>query len=513
MSDIKTETNPKVTDYAGNNWRLNQVYQFRNWYVHKNIKLVRDIALNIDIPESFTRPAIIGFEKQMNCIDGITIFKSIPIMGHTSRISNPVMYYQGSYYQLEVSDEKMLNEHNVKEHIIDGIFYFKEDMKHYKKPHKRKPYNTFSNTYTSCELGFSHTQVHYGFILEEYQNAYNKTKSITHLLTNGLNYSFGVEIEFAKGFIPEHIQFKINAFCERDGSLNPHLKTHPDATGPNDNPGGGEIVTNKLCGDQDIKHLQYICYELSKRCKVDKYCGVHAHIGNIPTDKAFIIRLYKLGMLIQDELFATLPASRAQNDYCKKLPDLGFYDYAIESKEDYEIINSLNYEKIFIKFTNNEVKPSREWNSRNNHPKGSKAGYNHNNLRYCWLNLLPLIFNTRTSKFVKSTKKKNKIESKTAEFRCLNGTLNFWKIYYYLLLYFAIIHYATNKDISLKVPVTLNEILSYTYGRKSINIIQFFNERKVLFKGDVNKQVERTEYTKEKVVNPVNTTLKQLIKF
>lgn len=107
-----------------------------------------------------------------------------------------------------------------------------------------------------------------------YKNHFSNVKDIKTLLrigsmspsyvvTEGIKYSFGVEIEVSRGFVPTWKAAKnYNMLCIRDGSVNPGEEN-----------GGAEYVTGVLRGDTGVNHLQSICLELSKRCMVNKSAG------------------------------------------------------------------------------------------------------------------------------------------------------------------------------------------------------------------------------------------------
>jgi len=81
--------------------------------------------------------------------------------------------------------------------------------------------------------------------------------------------------------------------------------------------------------------------------------------------------------------------------------------------------------KTIFKWLSGGQEPTRTFNRKNNHPKGNKCGYDHNSARYHWLNLVPTNFNTRGN------------GSYTLEFRAFGETVDYYKIYYWLLFCFA----------------------------------------------------------------------------
>lgn len=211
-------------------------------------------------------------------------------------------------------------------------------------------------------------------------------KSQTYLITEGLKYTFGVELEVNRGNILMQTAARgLNISCVRDGSIN-------------GGDGGPEYVTGVLTGDNGITHLQKICNELSSRTTVDKSCGVHLHLGNIDFTKKFLVNSYILAYYLQKEIFQTLPRSRRKNEYCKELPNLKFRLSIGNTIED-QIALEEDYNALFKYISADKLEhPTFEYNKSRQHPAGAKCGYNHNTPRYCWLNYVPAMFDTRGNK-------------------------------------------------------------------------------------------------------------------
>lgn len=294
--------------------------------------------------------------------------------------------------------------------------------------------------------------------------------SQTHLITEGLKYTFGVEIEVNRGNIPIWMAAqKFNMSCIRDGSINGGA-------------GGPEYVTGVLVGDSGIKHLQEICLALSKRTTVDASCGIHLHLGAIKFDSKFIINSYRLAMLLQDEIFTTLPKSRRSNTFCRKLKPFnlrpaigGSIESDIAIEEDYnQLFKYIAYEKA--------VNPNFDYNKKTQHPMGAKCGYNHDTPRYCWLNFVPAMFDTRGN------------GSYSIEIRCHGATTNFVKIKNWLLFFMAFMAFVEKYPDLIQTGITMRDVIDRIMPRKSKHLNMYFNERKELFQNDKN---EVTEYKSE----------------
>lgn len=86
-------------------------------------------------------------------------------------------------------------------------------------------------------------------------------KTQSYLITEGIKYTFGIEMEVSRGNIPKWQAGRgLNISCVRDGSID-------------GGSAGCEFVTGVLVGDNGFKHLQEICNVLSSRTLVNKTCG------------------------------------------------------------------------------------------------------------------------------------------------------------------------------------------------------------------------------------------------
>lgn len=311
---------------------------------------------------------------------------------------------------------------------------------------------------------------------DQYKNIASKMPSLkgkigdvsqTHLITEGLKYTFGVELEVNRGNIPFWMAArKYNISCIRDGSLN-------------SGEGGAEYVTGILVGDNGLKHLQEICQLLSHRCTVDRSCGMHIHLGGINFSNEFIVNSYKLALLLEDEIFSTLPKSRRENAYCKRLKKFKFNEISslslIESEialqEDYNMIfKYISYEKI-----NN---PTFEYNKGTQHPMGPKCGYNHDTPRYCWLNFVPAMFDTRGNK------------SYSLEVRNHQGTTSFIKARNWLLFFMGFMAFVERHPQEIKDGITMKNVIDRIFPKKSKSLNMYFDKRKDLFRIDENESGE-----------------------
>ena len=304
--------------------------------------------------------------------------------------------------------------------------------------------------------------------------------SPSYTITEGLKYTFGIELECSRGYVPTWLAFqKYNMLCVRDGSV----------SGGADN-GGPEYVTGIMTGDTGFAHLQEICLEISKRCKVNTSCGVHVHLGNINFDKCFLINSYRLALFLEKEMFSTLPYSRRKNRYCRQLKPFSF-NKAIQGNDLIRIEE--DYNKLFKYVSVEKVSnPNFEYNKSKQHPLGAKCGYDHSTPRYCWLNYVPAMFNTRNN------------NSFSLELRNHSGTTNFTKVKNWTLFFMAFCAFAEQYPNEIEPGITISQILERIFPKKAKSLILYFNTRKEKFSGeseDADLTTEDKKSMKELITN------------
>ena len=271
--------------------------------------------------------------------------------------------------------------------------------------------------------------------------------------TYGMKYTFGVEIETCDGYL--EFDGGLNLACVEDGSIE-----------------GKEYVTGVLKGDQGIRMLKKICHAIASNCYVDKTCGVHVHIGGAHFNRRFSILSIMLGTLMQDELYETLPKSRRSNTYCKVIPDK-FKELRTVNKRLYpfthrhmlRLLADYVYNKR-VDFDKNNCKKSR-------HPNGHYA-----NTRYYWLNLNNCNYRAR---------------GETVEFRQHSASMEFNKIYNWLLFCMCYVNYIENHSRKIidaynaridnpDTTVSMYDVLLCGVGQhKAAVLMEYFNSRKDKF--------------------------------
>lgn len=360
------------------------------------------------------------------------------------------------------------------------IYFDKEELELMDKP---KPYRKFDNTFNKINFKdvidkkLLSDETNSSEVLEIKKNILKRNiemgvESLTFKELEGLRYTFGIELESSEGRFEEEEVSHLNVKAVHDGSLR-------EADGSN--PIGGEYVTGILVGDAGLSQLHEICRVLQTKCKLDKRCGTHVHIGGLNWSKEEVVYSWILAELLEKEIFDTLPKSRRDNSYCRVLNKIvgkqGILSLSTaKSIQEYNIEIDAIYDRIFTEVSglHPSEKPSKGINKNTDHPKGPKCGFDKKAQRYCWLNYVTLLFNTKKC-----------ANSWTLEFRNMSGTLNYTKIKNWLKLCMAFCSFVENHKAlikkSLVVPITLETIIKAVYPVTGERLNSYVNERKQLF--------------------------------
>lgn len=277
-----------------------------------------------------------------------------------------------------------------------------------------------------------------------------KSYDIAKLL-NGL--TFGIEFETSLGRIREPDLYKHGVIPLRDGSVSGFEYT----TIPYGYSNVNLNETSNQALAKDLTNLKELCSELTKRCEINSNCSMHIHIGGLRKDKLYLLAVYMLCYMIQNEIFEMFPKFKedsprylgTQKNYCNKLHHLDLFDNCIFDKssvlkENY--CNNINeyFNKVF-KFLSDGEDIGSKFNRKSLiHPIDQK--WNRHS-RYYWVNLLNSVFSN----------------SRTIEFRLHTATLNFTKTLNWILICSAIVKFAnshTKEIISGQISkISLNEII------------------------------------------------------
>jgi hypothetical protein len=235
-------------------------------------------------------------------------------------------------------------------------------------------------------------------------------------LTGGLGYGFGVEVETSAGVIPKDIAYSMGFAAVGDRSI-----------------GSAEYVTPVLQGNKGINYIKKLAEICAAHTFVDDRCAIHVHVGSPPVvgasnwtlkfDRRFAMASIKLGCLIEEDLYKMLPKSRnPYNRHCHSIMR-------------YRNINEDNWKHYLAAFV---FGPEENWGDRlnfNNYMYGTGSFTKESRLatwcggRYKWLNLVRAY---------------SQCSSRTIEFRIFSPSVNYDKIYNYILISLAFTYVADN---------------------------------------------------------------------
>lgn len=424
-------------EYRNNCKYIKEQYYLKNTEcveVEKKLYLLNDEKIAFD---HSTQKYVI--RKNTNLVQGIVEVEPEVKIGWFSKqniyygLIRKQVYYQREHYNC--SDYRMLENNPLFFKSSHGRFYetsslTPEDKKELLKitnnddfNHLRQGYNIEDNGYEYLMRKLAH---------QEFPIEYDKgVRKFAKFLEN---YSFGCEFETNKGYIPTYKLNQTGLVPCRDGSVE-----------------GAEYVTIPLRGAKGLQTIKNVCKELTNSTSVNINCSYHVHIGNLRTDRAYLISLYRLFFMIQDELFTmfpyykTKPEGIKQKNYCQKLKRLSIYCLKDKSEKGYKNYINTVYEKLFTLLSEGNT-PCKEINKKQGvHPVQNK--WDRKNSRYFALNLANMLFSNR----------------RTAEFRISPPTTNYIKATNLLFIYVAIVKYADvnlNKILISDTKISLKEVLN-----------------------------------------------------
>lgn len=317
---------------------------------------------------------------------------------------------------------------------------------------------------------------------------YMQNKPTIYNAMLGKKYTYGIEIETSSGLLPERFDDELFYNSVHDGSLR-------------DEEGqvyGGEYVTDVLYSDLGLLQIKKLCNELSKRCQINHRCGVHTHIGGVTFNKENIVLMYHLYQRLEKEIFAMLPKSRRNNEFCRKLKALDFDINKLKGTERAYYIDF--YYNNIINLLSQADYCNSEINKKKDHPRGFKCGYDHSSYRYCWVNFIPAVFNTR----------KNGIY--TIEFRPHSATTSYNKIKNWLFICIALVDIVENhkKELYENFNMNLFQLIKTVYPKDHIKINDYIHKRTNKFNDSSLRpeEIEASDYVDNEIDN--NLSIKNL---
>lgn len=429
------------------------------YYVLENVKTFKDFQYqNRD-----TYP-MISFSKVLLTVDKQKLEELFLVYNVYYAIEKKVFKVLVSEEFIKIAEENFEKGEKNKE-----IYFLRQEKEYFDGMMK---YRKFDNTYHKIK-NFN-TENTKDLLDTKKNNLKFGVESLTYKAFEGIKYTYGIELETIGGAISEEEAKGLNFKTVHDGSLR-------GANG--EDPLGAEYVTGVLIGDSGLTQLAEICRVVGKNCSIDKRCGVHVHIGSLNWNKEEVVFAYLLGELIEKDLFSVLPESRRKNSYCKPLTKIlsgkilndfrrtsNAMSYKLLIDEAYDLI----YKEVAFsgKEQNKNMITCMEINKKRNHPKGSKCGYDKNSQRYCWLNFVTLLFDT-----------KGITDSHTIEIRNHGATMNFKKVRNWLKISFAFCRFVEEfKSDILNKNLSLEYIVDRVFPKTGKNLSTYISERKEIFK-------------------------------
>ena len=230
--------------------------------------------------------------------------------------------------------------------------------------------------------------------------------------------TFGAEFETSSGFVPHNKLLKLGVAPLRDGSIS-----------------GYEYTTVPM---SSINHLYAITNELSKTCRVTHRDAFHIHIGNVPRTNEFVLKMWEVVQNVQDEMYTLVPGyklkdkygiKRRGDNYTNPLPTIDFRNTAQAEANIARFLSDGQTEVL-------DVTPRKHPSDRSGSSKWNIRS------RYTLVNFINLVYN----------------KTGTVEFRLHQGTINQYKVIYWLLINVALVRAAMAGRTDLK---TLDAVINH----------------------------------------------------
>jgi len=281
------------------------------------------------------------------------------------------------------------------------------------------------------------------------------TDSPTFSISNGMRYTFGVEIETSRGTMDRDDWQELNISSMYDGSTS-----------------GPEYVTGVLKGDYGFNHLKRVCKAVrSNNHETNSRCGIHVHVGG-QFNRRFTIMLLRLSYQLQDEIFRMMPPSRIGNTYCKYIPTWA-------SK-----INFQDFREQLGKFIYNDSTTLDKYhNKEQRHDKYAGT-------RYRWVNINN--FSTASGR-------------PTVEFRNHGASMSYEKIRNWTLICMSIVRYAESNQKRIYNDVesiTLKDVLIDGLGTNiASQVYAYYEDRVEGFKHHYARGGDKDNHLPSHIIN------------
>lgn len=282
------------------------------------------------------------------------------------------------------------------------------------------------------------------------------------------DYTFGIEFETDKGAIPEKYLMKNGLIACRDGSIR-----------------GFEYTTIPLWGSKGIQTIKEVCKLLSKYCECSPRESLHIHLGGYTKSIKAISSLYRLGLLIESEIYSMFPyfyvdtSKFKRKSYCGPLPRI---DESNKSNIPMGIFSPLYY------YLSNGSTYTGKFPT-DKHPMDRSGQHKWEvSPRYLWMNMIPIIWGDRG----------------TIEFRCHIPTIMEQKVINWLFIVIAILKYAkkeatylTSTEFKKLKPISLQEIINNAYPKDLALILNTYIKNRKMYYADKNDNIGEIEVLNE----------------
>ena len=409
--------------------------------------------------------------KDTPLVYGVVGFKEDGVheMGYfTENKYNNILVNIHGYGSIWCFNQATLEKGGFVENLSDGLWYYKKNhsasaLAGFKKITSKKVYRDKGYNIEDNKQEFDQK-------IKSFAASPFEIPTKAHRMAKYLgNTTFGMEIETALGYLPEHIQSRHGVVICRDGSID-----------------NAEFVTVPMQGARGLANIKHLSTELCKRTIPDIKCSFHIHLGTLPDHRLFIVALWALSIKIQDELYTMFPGFKThwekfkKKDYNQKTRKLGFTTLKPSfTKDQYLAYIDDAYYRI-SKFLNEGNEPDDRFN-RQNHQHVRTAKWERAQ-RYYWINFMNMFFSER----------------KTIEFRLHQATTNGQKMTNWLFICNAIVKYAQQnprKILSSPDTISLNEVMDYykdTFKSEEAGFLSdymkaYIADRKAYFANDIAK--------------------------
>lgn len=240
-------------------------------------------------------------------------------------------------------------------------------------------------------------------------------KEFKHPLSKFMDYTFGIEFETSRGYIPEDICFRDGLIPLRDGSIT-----------------GLEYSTLILKGNSGLSMMKQQIETLKNYTEFDKNCSLHIHFGGFPLDPEKIWALYSVCARVQNDIekytpkytFHSSEYKATRKDYCKKLPTAELHSF----EELYRLFVERNFLGDLTQPHPRDIGREAKWRIPT---------------RYYWVNFINIMcYNI----------------NKTIEFRLLRPSYNYTKITLWMYIFTAIMKYADKNSKSCHLGKNRNHL-------------------------------------------------------